>query len=185
MKEKQELTVFSFSTISNGGLSNVLWNEVFVEESIAEDDPIPAPSNPNFKGIWDTGATNSAISQRVINAKGLSPIGQKTVCGVHGAQEVDTFLVSLYLPNGICIKELEATKADLGTFDVLIGMDVMNQGDFVVTNRHGKTCFSFRSPSLQRIDFARWKPRQDHGCLCGSGKSFKKCCLLPNPSDKS
>ena len=38
--------------------------------------------------------------------------------------------------------------------DVLIGMDVINCGDFAISNLDGKTSFSFRMPSLERIDFA-------------------------------
>ena len=38
-------------------------------------------------------------------------------------------------------------------FDVLIGMDIITQGDFAVTNRCGRTKFSFRFPSQADIDF--------------------------------
>jgi hypothetical protein len=39
--------------------------------------------------------------------------------------------------------------------DMLIGMDVINLGDFAVTNYNGRTMFSFRMPSADRIDFVR------------------------------
>ena len=42
----------------------------------------------------------------------------------------------------------------LGT-DVLIGMDIINTGDFAVTNVDGKTCMSFQMPSIRRIDFVK------------------------------
>ena len=38
-------------------------------------------------------------------------------------------------------------------FDVLIGMDIITQGDFAVTNLGGKTKFSFRIPSQASINF--------------------------------
>jgi len=39
--------------------------------------------------------------------------------------------------------------------DVLIGMDVITQGDFAITNKDGMTTFSFRTPSLITIDFGQ------------------------------
>ena len=38
---------------------------------------------------------------------------------------------------------------------MLIGMDVINAGDFAITNKDGKTVFSFRIPSMERIDFTQ------------------------------
>ncbi len=37
--------------------------------------------------------------------------------------------------------------------DALIGMNIINQGDFAVTNLNGRTKFSFRYPSINDIDF--------------------------------
>jgi hypothetical protein len=37
--------------------------------------------------------------------------------------------------------------------DVVIGMDIVTRGDFAVTNRDGRTTFSFRIPSQSHIDF--------------------------------
>ena len=37
--------------------------------------------------------------------------------------------------------------------DVLIGMDIIGAGDFVVTNRNGRTKLSFRIPSQGDTDF--------------------------------
>ena len=38
--------------------------------------------------------------------------------------------------------------------DVLIGMDIINEGDFAVSNEYGATTFSFRIPSVENFDFA-------------------------------
>jgi hypothetical protein len=37
--------------------------------------------------------------------------------------------------------------------DIIIGMDIITQGDFAITNFGGNTFFSFRMPSIQTIDF--------------------------------
>ena len=44
-------------------------------------------------------------------------------------------------------------KGVLKDTDVLIGMDIINRGDFAVTNQNRKTKFSFRFPSIGDIDF--------------------------------
>jgi len=37
--------------------------------------------------------------------------------------------------------------------DIIIGMDIMTQGDLALTNLEGRTVFSFRIPSLHTVDF--------------------------------
>ena len=48
---------------------------------------------------------------------------------------------------------LNTPGTQLTGFDILIGMDIINRGDFAVTNRNGKTMFSYRYPSMAAIDF--------------------------------
>jgi hypothetical protein len=48
---------------------------------------------------------------------------------------------------------ITVTRGVLLGADILIGMDIMNQGDFAVTNLNGITRFSFRIPSMAAIDF--------------------------------
>ena len=51
---------------------------------------------------------------------------------------------------------MSVAKGSLGPgADVLIGMDIINEGDFAVTNLNGRTKFSFRVPSQADIDFVR------------------------------
>jgi hypothetical protein len=101
------------------------------------------------------------------------------------------YLVSVFLPNNVCFSPLRVTEGDLvGDVEVLIGMDIIGRGDFAISNKDGKTAFSFRMPSLERIDFveqnkslsktksippSRRVGRNDP-CPCGSGKKYKKCC---------
>ena len=106
-----------------------------------------------FDAIWDTGATNSCVTQAVIDACGLVPIGIAQVHGVGGATTEEAFLVNIYLPGGVVFSGLRVTRGRFVGGDILIGMDVMNQGDFAVTNHGGITKFSFRIPSQKHIDF--------------------------------
>lgn len=107
-----------------------------------------------FYAIWDTGATGCVITQSVVDACGLVSTGRAKVNGVHGESEVDTFLVNIFLPNSVGISGVPVTLGILGEdADVLIGMSIINRGDFAVTNLDGITKFSFRFPSQVHIDF--------------------------------
>jgi hypothetical protein len=76
-----------------------------------------------------------------------------------GTEQSETFLVNIALPNKVNFKNVDVTLGKLpqGT-DVLIGMDIINSGDFSVTNFNGQTVFSFRYPSLAEIDFLKEIP---------------------------
>ncbi|MCH7484735.1 MAG: retroviral-like aspartic protease family protein [Chloroflexi bacterium] len=104
--------------------------------------------------IWDTGATNSVISRAVIDACGLAPTGMTRVHGVHGSAEAETYLVNIALPNMVIFSAVRVTKGDIGGVDVLVGMDIISSGDFSVTNCDGITKFSYRTPSIEHIDYA-------------------------------
>ena len=106
--------------------------------------------------IWDTGATHSVISQRVVDQCGLIPIGLVTSHHAQGKTEnVPRFVVNIMLPNGVRFPGLPVILGDLLGGDVLIGMDIISQGDFAVTNLDGITKFSYRYPSSADIDFVR------------------------------
>lgn len=46
-------------------------------------------------------------------------------------------------------------EAALKDCDMLIGMDIISQGDFALTNRDGRTVFSFQIPSTHLYDFVK------------------------------
>lgn len=84
------------------------------------------------------------------------------VHGVHGVSEENVYLVSIALPNNVIISPVRVTECETlnGPFDVLIGMDIISIGDFVITNLNNQTVMSFRIPSVSRIDFAN--PENNH-----------------------
>ena len=121
----------------------------------------PATDGPNhppvtqFKAIWDTGATSSVITQQVIDACNLQPTGIAEVHGVHGKDFSETYLVNIVLQSGVGFPNIQVTKGKLTGVDVLIGMDIITRGDFVITNQGGNTICSFRTPSQTTIDFVQ------------------------------
>lgn len=148
--------------------------------------PDVVQSAKEYIGIWDTGATNSVISQKVIDECELKPTGMAMVQGATDPdpKPCETFLVNIFLPNRVVITSIRVAKGSLRDCDVLIGMDVINRGDFAITHYSGNTMFSFRMPSMEQIDFVERKPEPAHSekisrnasCPCGSGKRYKKCC---------
>lgn len=108
-----------------------------------------------YKAVWDTGATNSVITQKIIDELELEFIGMTKVRSVSHVVNSEVYLVCIYLPNGVSIPNLRVTKGSLGDIDLLIGMDIIREGDFAITYNEGKTVFSFRMPPLIEIDFLR------------------------------
>ena len=105
--------------------------------------------------LWDTGATNSVITQRVVNTCGLKPTGTARVDHAQGTiDNVPTFLVDIELPNSVLVEDLTVTLGVLQV-DVLIGMDIIGRGDFAVTHPSGYTKFTFSMPASRDIDFFR------------------------------
>jgi len=173
----------SFTTTARSGLLNRLINRVFVYQSIGRLVP-QLQNSHEFSALWDTGATNSMITGRVASQCGLTPTGYTQVSTAGGMlDEAPTFLVDIYLPNRVRIENVKVAQGELGEIDLLIGMDIILLGDFAVTNLDGKTAFSFRMPSIERLDFAtptqyiRATPKigRNSPCYCGSGKKFKNC----------
>ncbi|MEI6035075.1 MAG: aspartyl protease family protein [Verrucomicrobiae bacterium] len=146
-----------------------------------------SPGGKIFKGkaIWDTGATGTVITQEIVNACGMKPTGMAKSITANGERLSEVFLVSVRLPNGVVFNSLRVTVADMGESgpDMLIGMDIIGHGDFAVTNLGGKTAFSFRLPSMEKIDFLKSAKKEigrNDPCPCGSGKKSKACCNTVN-----
>ena len=78
-----------------------------------------------------------------------------TIMTADGERQSYTYLINLILQNKVIFPTLQAIEGHILGGDVLIGMDVITQGDFAVTNKGGKTIYSFRFPSLTHIDFGQ------------------------------
>ncbi|GBE04939.1 hypothetical protein BMS3Abin10_00558 [bacterium BMS3Abin10] len=192
------IKIHSFTT-NYDGMANVLQSRIGVSIGFNPAKTSVQPTPKTFTAVWDTGATHSAITNKVVNECGLKPISMARVHHADGVSTKPVYLVNIYLPNKVNFFHVRATEGDLTGCDVLIGMDVINTGDFAVTNLDGKTTFSFRFPSVERIDFVKQYPAdatpvsstgplplgsatpakkigRNDPCQCGSGKKYKKCC---------
>ncbi len=63
------------------------------------------------------------------------------------------FMVDIGLPNGVTIRDITVAECRLsGGVEVLIGMDIITMGDFVITNVGRQTRFLFQMPSNVNIE---------------------------------
>ncbi len=73
-----------------------------------------------YKALWDTGATNSVITQKVIDELALKPIGMTFVnTASHKKLKVEMYDVWVYLPNYVFLPNIIVTKGLLSDFDIL------------------------------------------------------------------
>lgn len=166
-------------TLSANGLSRILISECSVSKPF---DPLKGEASQKiekFNGLWDTGATATVISKKVVDILGLYPSGRTKVYHADGESDVNTYSINLYLPNQVGFNFLEVTEGKLKGADLLIGMDIISSGDFSITNFNMKTTFSFRIPSISTVDFVKEhhnaKFSRNKPCYCGSNKKYKHC----------
>ena len=166
------------------GLANVIISDIEVRNPVTG-------MILQTKAIWDTGATNTVVTEEAAKKLGLLSFGKTNVSGVHGLKLVNRYFVNITLNNksislDIPVTECSALSPD-ESIGVLIGMDIINKGDFAITNHNGRTLMSFRVPSLQEIDFVQGinqshpvvtakLPSRNDPCPCNSGKKYKHCC---------
>jgi len=172
---------FSFTTRYTSIVS-VLRTEVKVAMAM----PFQPPKAEDFKqywAVWDTGAMGTVISRKVVQECGLKPISVIQMRGVTGTGLANIYTVHLLLRNNVCVEEVNVADGNPGEdCDVLIGMNIITQGDFAVTNYNGNTVLTFRIPSCEVLDFVKDDGRQripevgrNDPCPCGSGKKYKQC----------
>lgn len=141
-------------TLKGSKILNMLKTETLVLSDVRNND---TPCTPrSWIGLWDTGASKSSITQRIVDDLNLIPVGNTNIGTANGVVTVNTYFVDFILPNGVLVKNVLVSCADLGDdIDILIGMDIIRHGDFSITNTDDKTTFSFRIPSLQEIDYVK------------------------------
>jgi len=113
------------------------------------------PPIKEYIGLWDTGATGTVVTSKVVKELGLVPTGKITSHNANGSALVNTYTINVYLPNNVGFHFVKVTEGQLTGMDVLIGMDIISKGDFSITNVNGNTTFSFRIPSIKEIDYVK------------------------------
>jgi len=124
--------------------------EVFPKSSVGHE-------GATVCAIWDTGANRTVITHRLMSSLNLISVDNDWVHGVNSKQEVDIVAIAVKLPNGLLIPDIRVYVCDLPTpIDLLLGMDIIQIGDFHISNTGGSTLFSFVTPSLPKpFDLSR------------------------------
>src|ERR1019366_3119512 len=116
--------------------------------------PPTQPQGRKYKALYDTGATHSAVSPKLVADLQLASIGAQNVGVGGGTLTTTVHLVNIGLPNKVMFPMMRVAQITLhGGIDALIGMDILGVGDFAVTHHNGRTTFSFCCPSRREIDF--------------------------------
>ena len=105
---------------------------------------------------WDTGAIYSSISRELVNKLGIILEGKYKVDSTNHSQILDSCNILMLINDTIAfpVKAMVVDNIHNTGIDLLIGMDIISQGDFVISTYEGTTCFSFRVPSKGLIDFS-------------------------------
>jgi hypothetical protein len=152
-------------------------------------DPAKPPPNPNFlqtSALWDTGATQSVVTEATAKTLGLVAVGKSLVHYGKGHSHANTYLVNFLLPNHVGVQAVLVSECDdpvNNQFGAIIGMDIIATGDLTITNYNRQTWVTFRFPSMAAVDFVAEsqmpaisnKVGRNEKCPCGSGKKYKKC----------
>lgn len=172
--------VYAF-TVKNNSIMSQLISEV--------DVSCCGRKMSSLRALWDTGATRSCISHRVKEELDLPIDGHEKAFTPSGNKVFTKHIVDIVLPNRVEVQGVSVMDSEIGGqgFDVLIGMDIISNGDFSVSNYEGKTVFTYRIPSQAQTDYVKLinsqkpikkelKPGRNDLCPCGSGKKYKNCC---------
>lgn len=142
-------------TLRNDKLLPCLITPCKVSQAYDSSSNTPRPISIEVKGLWDTGASCTVITKEAANKLGIQPITQSITYHAQGESLVNIYFINVILPNGIDIMGIKASEGKLSGFDILIGMDVINCGDFSITHRNNGTVFSFQIPSTHEYDFVK------------------------------
>ena len=180
-------------TVVYGGKSTSLIMPIKICKAF---DPIKTPKKnikaKQYNAIWDTGATGTCINKKIANDLNLKPIDIKKMNTVGGVINSNIYLVNIIFPNNQMKHVVRVAEGVISGGDVLIGMDIITDGDFIITNLNNQTVFSFQIPSTGDLSFHDKAPPapvplppklppipkvgRNEPCPCGSGKKYKKCC---------
>ena len=125
-----------------------------IARELVSESEIVNPLNSQrkkYKAIWDTGATHTVITPKVLNELSLTIVDTTTIIGVNSkTEDIEVALFNLLLPNNVSIKGVRGSVCTIGgDTDILIGMDIIKFGDFAISNGGGQTLFSFAIPPFE------------------------------------
>ena len=102
------------------------------------------------RALWDTGAMLSAVTPDIAKKLNLVSTNRIKINGIGNYSIADVVMISIRLPNLVELKNTRISVLNLvKDVDMLIGMDIIQLGDFSISNGARKTLFTFAMPPLE------------------------------------
>jgi len=107
--------------------------------------------------VWDTGANHSVLSPKIVRELELCAIDTKWVYGINNSNCLsDVVIATVGFTGDLVLTNRRFSVNNIPGTDVLIGMDIIMMGNFVINNTDGKTLFSFVIPPIkEKISFSK------------------------------
>jgi hypothetical protein len=103
------------------------------------------PQYRQYTGIWDCGSSGTRISQKVVQDLQLKAFGTVPVREFEANEKIrEVYFLSIALSPDIVFADFRVTNGYFpADFDVIIGLDLITQGDFRLRKENGKTVVEF------------------------------------------
>jgi hypothetical protein len=140
--KKPESLYYKFSSIQKRIITPVNIYNVLIDK----------PKYSTENALWDTGATISAITPKLVRELSFIPAGTIAISGITGALDVKFVLAAIQFPDGILRKNIKMAVCDFSQeINIILGMDIITLGDFQLLHGNNSTVFSFTSPPSTTI----------------------------------
>lgn len=109
------------------------------------DNPQTDEQSVVCSALIDTGAMRTCISARVANFLSLVPTGTMRVEAANGHTDlVNTHIINIGFGDEIRFDLVKVPRLSMTDEDMIIGMDLLCQGNYAVTNSDNQTVFMFQ-----------------------------------------
>lgn len=137
---RQQQSFHAFTIKHDGRVNRIVTELVVFPIFDVTNMPVELPEGYLTSALWDTGATTSLITPQVAAQLKLFPVGVTNLSYVGGTGLCNTYMVNLGLPNKVVVGGVLVAEGIIGDgVGAIIGMDVINQSDFAITNVNGKS----------------------------------------------
>lgn len=109
------------------------------------DEPTKDAKTVICSALIDTGAMRTCISSRIASYLSLVPTGTMRIEAANGHTDlVNTHIINIDLGDDIRFEMIKVPRLNMTDEDLIIGMDILCQGDYAVSNTEQKTIFMFQ-----------------------------------------
>lgn len=126
--------------------------------------------------VWDTGATCSAVSRRIVKELGLIEDGVSVKTGIAGTCAGTTTLCFAFPGNGRYSALVDADVLDdfPGAPDFIVGLDIITLGDFRLSLDKGGIVMTFVADTSLFMDMLHGDPAENQSRLARQWQRVKR-----------